>query len=118
MILILVSTGSFGDFTFELGLQKEVGEGVCEFHIFDPGDYGGRMPRELQRAHYHRWGLMKQGGRAPMDQTKPGDSNEYRGLSDIIKELGHEQLDVIDIFVSLSMPGCCRGCCISSSLKL
>lgn len=94
-------------------MQKEVGEGVCEFHIFDPGDYGGRIPRQLQRAHYHRWGLMEQGGRAPIGQAKPGDSNEYFGLSDIIQKLGHEYLDVIDIFVSLSVHVVISCCCIS-----
>jgi hypothetical protein len=49
---------------------------------------------------------MEQGGRAPIGQAKPGDSNEYFGLSDIIQKLGHEQLDVIDIFVSLSVHCC------------
>jgi len=86
---------------FELGLQKEVGAGVCEFHIFDMGNYEQSKPIELERATYHRWGFKRQGGdTSGLQMRKPGDVNKYLGLKDTIKELGHEKLDVIDIFVS------------------
>ena len=88
------------------GMQKEVGEGVCEFHIFDMGDYEKRKPAELKRAYYHRWGFKKQGGSAPKPQGKVGDNDKYLGLKDTIKELGHDKLDVIDIFVSTASVFC------------
>jgi len=74
-------------------MQKEVGEGVCEYHIFDYGDYERKVPKELKRAYYHRWGLAKQ---APDGDPKPGGA--FRGLLDTIKLLGHEHLDTIDVF--------------------
>ena len=80
-------------------MQKEVGEGVCEFHIFDMGDYETKVPKELKRAYYHRWGFKKQGGSATQT-LKTGDVNKFMGLKDTIKELGHENVGVIDIFVS------------------
>lgn len=98
---MVYSIGSNGDFKFELGLQKEVGVGVCEFHIFDMGNYAEKVPKELKRTTYHRWGFKRQGGDTTgLQKGKPGDANEYLGLKDTIKELGHEKLDVIDIFVS------------------
>ena len=80
-------------------MQKEVGEGVCEFHIFDMGDYETKVPKELKRAYYHRWGFKKQGGSATQ-KLKTGDANEFMGLKDTIVKLGHENVGVIDIFVS------------------
>ena len=91
---VVYSIGSNGDFNFELGMQKEVGEGVCEFHIFDMGDYKSKVPADLKRAHYHQWGLTVQ----DPNVDKPIPGQQFYGLLDIIKLLGHEKLDVIDIF--------------------
>lgn len=61
------------------------------------GDYEAKMPERLKRAHYHRWGLKKQDGASPTHR-KPGDNNKFLGLKDTIKELGHENVDMIDVF--------------------
>jgi len=98
---VVYSIGSRGDFSFELGMQKEVGEGICEFHIFDMGDYGAKVPKELKRAHYHQWGLKEQDPH--VDRPAPGQ--EFYGLLDTIKLVGHENLDVIDIF-KIDCEGC------------
>lgn len=96
---VVYSIGSRGDFTFELGLQKEVGEGVCEYHIFDMGAY--KKPSELRRSHYHRWGLEKHNPNANATSSSSGGSKQrMQSLLGTIKQLGHENLDVIDIFVS------------------
>jgi len=93
---VIYSIGSNGDFNFELGMQKEVGEGVCEFHIFDMGDYEPKVPKELKRAYYHRWGLKAQEQDGdPMNAL--GGQTHY-SLQDTIKLLGHDNLDVIGIF--------------------
>ena len=105
---VIYSIGSNGDFKFEMGMQNTVGEGVCEFHIFDFGDFEGMIPPKLRRAYYHRWGLKKQ-----EDPTTKIDSSKrvgrtkmtLHGLQDTIKLLGHENLDVIDIFVSQQSVG-------------
>ena len=101
--------GSNGDFKFELGMQKEVGEGTCEYHIFDPGNFEQKMPSELKRAYYHQWGLKEQKEASQsclgLDLKKrPGGKSQgkYCGLQDTVKTLGHENLDAIDIFVSES----------------
>lgn len=91
---VIYSIGSNGDFSFEYGMQEEVGLGVCEFHIFDMGNYTEKMPKGLERAHFHQWGLAKQGN----SEGDPKPGQKYYGLKDTIKLLGHEQLDTIDVF--------------------
>ena len=94
-----------------LAKQKEIGVGICEFHIFDMGNFEGKMPKELKRAHYHRWGLKNQDPNftpprprgLPKKLLHPNSKTslsgqKFYGLLDIIKMLGHEELDVIDIF--------------------
>jgi len=91
---VIYSIGSNGDFNFELGMQQEVGEGVCEFHIFDMGDYESKVPKELKRVYYHKFGLMTQG----RNLGEPEEGQPFYGLRDIVRILGHEKLDMIDIF--------------------
>ena len=103
---MIYSVGSNGDFTFELGMQKEVGEGTCEYHIFDPGNFEHRKPSKLKRAYYHLWGLEELEESQSclgldLKKRSGGQSREkYCGLQDTVKLLGHENLDAIDIFVS------------------
>ena len=87
-------------------MQKEIGVGVCEYHIFDMGDHENDVPPELKRAHFHRWGLEKQTPPSMFGSSSPTEGKEYYGLYDTIKLLGHEQLDVIDVFVSKVCPSC------------
>jgi len=100
---VVYSIGSNGDFQFELAVQNVVGKGTCDIHIFDMGDYGGEMPSELD-ATYHKWGLKKQEDK---DNGKATVVNGeiFRGLKDVIKELGHEKLETIDIF-KIDCEGC------------
>jgi hypothetical protein len=58
------------------------------------GDYARKLPKKLKRAHYHRWGLEEQ----DPNVTKSVPGKSYHGLRDTIKLLGHEDLEVIDIF--------------------
>jgi len=103
---VVYSIGSSGNFDFELGLEKEIGAGVCEIHIFDFGNYESKMKQSgLKNAHYHRWGLDKQNPYAknPPSPTEKYDSkqmvtNEFYGLLDTVRLLGHQDLGVIDIF--------------------
>lgn len=92
---VVYSVGSQGNFDFELGMQKEVGEGICEYHIFDFGAYGVKVPKALKRAYYHQWGLEKQ----KLDASNPPPTgNRMYGLIDTIRLLNHTKLDVIDVF--------------------
>ena len=99
---VIYSIGSNGDFSYEKGMQNEIGPGICEFHIFDPGNYTGMVPAELQRTHFHVWGLARQDPNAA-GQPEPG--KKFYGLKDTIKLLGHENLDMIDIF-KIDCEGC------------
>lgn len=90
---VIYSIGSAGDFSFEKGMEEVLGPGTCEYHIFDMGDFEAKMKlQNISRAHYHRWGLDKQG----VEKIEPGA--EFYGLKDTVKLLGHENLDVIDVF--------------------
>jgi len=89
-------------------MQSEVGAGVCEYHIFDMGDYATKVPKELERVYYHQWGFMRQGGEeapALARMMKKGEKNVFKGLKDTVRELGHDALDVIDIF-KIDCEGC------------
>ena len=87
-------------------MQRIVGEGVCEFHIFDYGDFASKVPLQLKRAQYHKWGLTRQVESTTKAEGKnlPTGKKMY-GLQDAIKLLGHENLEVIDIFVSRPLLG-------------
>ena len=58
------------------------------------GNFEGKMPKELKRAHYHQWGLKKQDS----DVKTLASGHNYFGRLDTVKKLGHDKLDVIDIF--------------------
>lgn len=93
---VIYSIGSNGDFSFEVGMQKEVGE-VCEIHIFDFGDFESKMVQSgLKNAHYHQWGLKQHGGPPPRGSR----GGKFHSLVETVRLLGHEKLDAIDIFVS------------------
>jgi len=91
---VIYSVGSAGDFSYEKGMEEILGPGTCEYHIFDMGNFEGKMKAEnISRAYYHRWGLMKQG----VENIQPGA--KFYGMQDTMKLLGHyETLDVIDVF--------------------
>ena len=69
-------------------------------------DFKEQMPAELQRAYYHQWGLKRQGAEILSEPESRVDyyhsnvtaTHSYFGVHDMIKYLGHEKLDVIDIF--------------------
>jgi hypothetical protein len=91
---VIYSIGSAGDFSYEKGMEEILGPGTCEYHIFDMGDFERTMKAQnISRAYFHRWGLMKQGN---VENTQPGA--EFYGMKDTVKLLGHENLDVIDVF--------------------
>jgi hypothetical protein len=92
---LVYSVGSRGDFNFEVALQKLLGPGVCEVHIFDMGDHGGRMPKGLD-LHYHQWGLAKQEKGLAGKKPKPG--KEFYSIEETMKLLGHENMPAIDVF--------------------
>ena len=105
---VIYSIGSNGDFGFELGMQQQTGPGTCEFHIFDFGNYEAAMRQSgLARAFYHRWGLVKQkppsknwgwAGSQKAPTPTINTKGEFYGLLDIVRLLGHQDLDVIDVF--------------------
>ena len=82
-------------------MQNAVGVGVCEFHIFDMEDFSRVVPTKLKRAHFHKWGLERQKSPETTFLGKalpPSPGKGYYGLRDTVKLLGHEDLDVIDVF--------------------
>lgn len=93
-MVVSISLLAFRDLSYYLAKQNEIGEEICEFHIFDMGNFSSEMPNTLKRAHYHQWGLKKQDPN--VDQPLPGET--FYGLRDTIKLLGHDDLEVIDIF--------------------
>jgi hypothetical protein len=105
---VVYSVGSNGDFTFELGIQNAVGgAGVCEIHIFDPGNFGPKIPKELE-ATYHRWGIANETKNMTSNTVYKFENNQgnvFLSFEDTIKALGHEGLEMIDIF-KIDCEGC------------
>mmetsp|Transcript_14985 Transcript_14985/g.18810 ORF Transcript_14985/g.18810 Transcript_14985/m.18810 type:complete len:653 (+) Transcript_14985:77-2035(+) len=98
---VIYSIGSNGDFSFELGMQNIVGKGTCDIHIFDMDNYEDRMPQELE-ATYHVWGLRGSKGNLPKTDD---EGRVYYTLKETISMLGHEALEMIDVF-KIDCEGC------------
>lgn len=79
-----------------------MGVGTCEYHTFDMGDFEHCIPKELENAHYHKWGITKQ---RKSKEVVPQPGRDKYGLQDTMKMLGHENLDVIDVF-KIDCEGC------------
>lgn len=62
---------------------------ICEIHIFDFGDFEGKMPKGMNM-HYHRWGIEPSESK---DRNKPTHS-----LEETVRLLGHGSREAIDIF--------------------
>lgn len=97
---LVYSVGSMGDFQFETGLQTMLGStDICEIHIFDFGDYEGKMPKGLN-IHYHQWGLKND-----KDNKSEDGERKFYSLQETVKKLGHEKRPAIDIF-KIDCEGC------------
>lgn len=94
---IIYSVGSCGDFSFEEGLQNLLGKDTCEIHIFDMGDYGAGMPKNMNM-HYHKWGIARE----TLVDTK---GLVFKSFKQTLKDLGHLHLPAIDIF-KIDCEGC------------
>lgn len=104
---VVYSVGSNGDFSFELGIQNAVGVDTCEIHVFDPGNFEPKMPKELH-AIYHRWGIAgetKNMTSSSVYKTVENYGNVFLSFQDTVKALGHEDLEMIDIF-KIDCEGC------------
>jgi hypothetical protein len=96
---VIYSVGSNGDFSFELGMQNMIGKGTCEIHIFDMDNFEAEMPQELE-ATYHTWGF-----RGDKDPATDEEGHAYYTLKETIAMLGHDDLEIIDIF-KIDCEGC------------
>ena len=97
---LVYSIGSNGDFQFETGLQNLLGDryDTCEIHIFDMGDFEGKMPKGLNM-HYHQWGLQKHSSTKEFDPSAEIEKGkEFYSLAETVQLLGHENREAIDIF--------------------
>jgi len=95
---VIYSIGSNGHYEFEMGMQRALGVGTCDIHIFDPGNYEGRMPSALRDGNhtwYHQWGLSRQNKE---EGHAPDPNSKWQGLRDIVQMLGHGHRESIDIF--------------------
>ena len=117
---LVYSVGSNGDFQFETALQRLLGPGVCEIHIFDIDDYTQEMKMaesqyNVSGLHFHSWGIFPSFAKSnstfssliparkgvDIDRNKnhhPHPQHTYKSLQETVKILGHEQRDAIDIF--------------------
>lgn len=108
---LVYSIGSNGDFQFETGLQKMLGSGICEIHIFDIDDYSQEMEEWAKKEnvtdlYFHQWGLTTAAaaaGNATGDEiavaSPTSDTNHtFRSVGDIVASLGHTNREQIDIF--------------------
>ncbi len=95
---LVYSIGSEGDFQFEVGLQKLLGNETCEVHIFDFDDFRYKMPKDMN-LHYHPWGLKKKGVEFPdvVNGKRADTKKQFYSIDEIVEKLGHKDR-TIDIF--------------------
>jgi len=89
---LVYSIGSNGDFTFEMGILKNISIN-CEIHTFDPKPwFGDYIPKHAQgKIFFHPWGVVN--GESLADSS----NRHFKTLAESIKELGHIG-QTIDIF--------------------
>jgi hypothetical protein len=91
---LIYSVGSGGKFQFEDGMYSRLG-GLCEIHVFDPGNYAKERPDlEDKNVHFHKWGF-----KSSYDaEYKPNvNYGEFFTVQDTLEKLGHVGR-TIDIF--------------------
>jgi hypothetical protein len=91
--------GSNNDFSFETSVHKSIGS-HCEIHTFDFGNYGAGA--KAANVTYHQWGISDKDG-------KTNRGAPLKSLQTTLRELGHDDGRVIDIFKID-----CEGCEIDS----
>ncbi|VEU36015.1 unnamed protein product [Pseudo-nitzschia multistriata] len=91
---LIYSVGSFNNYKFEQGVQKDVHE-KCEIHTFDPGDYESGAKKAGGDITYHRVGVST---------DKVGPKGIYKSLPTLVSELGHQNSE-IDVF-KIDCEGC------------
>lgn len=91
---LVYSVGSGGKWQFEDGMYERL-NGLCEIHVFDPGNWAKeRSDLESRNVHFHKWGFKS----SYDDKYKPVvNYGEFFTVKDTIKKLGHEGR-TIDIF--------------------
>jgi hypothetical protein len=99
---LVYSVGSNNDFSFEAAVLQSIGS-HCEIHTFDPDDYSAGA--KANNVTYHQWGIGDEDGVV-------GKGFLMKTLKTTMRELGHDDGRVIDIFKID-----CEGCEIDSVLS-
>jgi Methyltransferase domain len=91
---LIYSIGSGGKFQFEDGMHEILG-GLCEIHVFDPGNWTKDRPDLVSKnIHFHKWGLSSSYDKQYKPVVKYGS---FFSLQDTMQLLGHVGR-TIDIF--------------------
>jgi hypothetical protein len=99
---LVYSVGSNNDFSFEAAVLENIGK-HCEIHTFDFDNYGaGAIANNVT---YHQWGISHK-------NKKDRRGRAMKTLETTLKELGHDDGRVIDIFKID-----CEGCEVDSVLS-
>jgi hypothetical protein len=91
---LIYSVGSGGKWQFEDGMYEML-NGLCEIHVFDPGNFAkDRTDLDERNIHFHKWGF-----KSSYDESyKPVvNYGVFFTVQDTLKKLGHEGR-TIDIF--------------------
>jgi len=92
---LIYSIGSEGNFMFETGIAKLLGDNPpCEIHVFDPTNYGAAVPEQYKDLiFYHAWGLKSSVAppsnlhrRTQEDESDNTINNESSQSSEIVNE--------------------------------
>jgi hypothetical protein len=88
---LVYSIGCAGKYVWEDDLYRILGPNICEFHIFDPGNYDRAAINAQRNMHYHPWGISSSYlSKSHSGVYKGPSSNEFYSLPQTLKLLGHE----------------------------
>lgn len=97
---LVYSIGSAGIYIWEDSLFDLLGPEVCEFHIFDPGNYDRPELNRHRNFHYHPWGF-KSSYQVDTPSELYGNLSRqnltFMSFPETLRTLGHENR-IIDLF--------------------
>ncbi len=96
---LIYSIGCSGVYLWEDALYQLLGPNVCEFHIFDPGNYDRPVVNAQRDMYYHKWGIKSTYHKETRSIVEDGANGTFYTFPETMRLLGHENrtMDILKV---------------------